>query len=84
MPVFLGDVSDDQIRVELFADAKHDAAAEAVVLHKEQAIPGALNGFIYGGALATGRAVEEYTVRIVPYHPDAQLPAELPLIAWQR
>lgn len=84
VPVFLGDVSADHIRVELFADAEDGAPAEAVALHREQAIPGAINGHIYGGVLPALRAFGDYTVRVVPYHPNAQLPAELPLIAWQR
>ena len=84
VPIFLEEVSDSQVHVELFADATGDMPAEAIALHKEQAIPGAMNGYVYGGAMPASRAVEDYTVRIVPYHPDAQLPAELPLIAWQR
>ena len=84
VPVFLGEVSSEQVRVELFADAKADVPAEAIALHKEQTIPGAINGHIYAGAVSASRNFEEYTVRVVPYHEDAQLPAELPLIAWQR
>jgi starch phosphorylase len=84
VPVFLGEVADHQIRVELFSDARNDAPAEAIALHKEQAIPGAMNGHIYAGVVPAVRAFDDYTVRIVPYHEDAQLPAELPLIAWQR
>ncbi|HWF63442.1 MAG TPA: alpha-glucan family phosphorylase [Rhizomicrobium sp.] len=84
VPVFLGEVSADQVRVELFADAKADVPAEAIALHKEQAIPGAINGHIYAGAVSASRNFDDYTVRVVPHHEDAQLPAELPLIAWQR
>jgi glycogen phosphorylase len=84
VPVFLGEISADQIHVELFADAHGDIPAEAIVLHKEQAIPGALNGHIYAGVMPASRGFDDYTVRVVPYHEDARLPAELPLIAWQR
>ena len=54
------------------------------MLHQEHAIPGSTNGYIYAGAVDTSRPAEDYTVRVVPYHADAFLPAELPLIAWQR
>lgn len=84
VPVFLGEVSADHIHVELFADAENGTPAEAIALHQEQIIPGAINGHIYAGVLPASRAFSDYTVRVVPYHPDAQLPAELPLIAWQR
>jgi starch phosphorylase len=53
------------------------------MIHQEQAIPGSTNGYIYAGAITTSRPVEDFTVRVVPYHPNALLPAELPLIAWQ-
>jgi glycogen phosphorylase len=84
VPIFLGEVLADQVRVELFADASEDRAAEAIALPKEQPIPGAFNGYIYGGLLPGDREFEEYTVRIVPHHEGAYLPAELPLIHWQR
>ena len=71
------------VRVELFADAAVDMASEVLMLHQEQAIPGSTNGYIYAGAITTTRPIEDFTVRVVPYHPNALLPAELPLIAWQ-
>jgi starch phosphorylase len=84
VPVFLGEITSDDVRVELFADAREEAPAEAIVLHREQAIPGAINGYIYAGSLTSTRSLEDYTLRIVPYHEAAMLPAELPLILWQR
>jgi starch phosphorylase len=83
VPVFLGEISPDFVRVELFADEVDGKPAEVVVLHQEQTIPGAVNGFIYAGEIATGRDADAYTVRIIPYHADVFVPAELPLIAWQ-
>jgi starch phosphorylase len=83
VPVYLGEVAPASVRVELFADAAVDMASEVLMLHQEQAIPGSTNGYIYAGAITTSRPVEDFTVRVVPYHPNALLPAELPLIAWQ-
>ncbi len=84
VPVYMGEVSSDSVRVELFADAKGELVPEVILLHQEQAIPGSSNGYIYAGVVETSRPADDYTVRAVPYHPDAILPAELPLIAWQR
>jgi glycogen phosphorylase len=53
------------------------------VLHQEQPIPGALNGYIYAGEVAALRSGDDYTVRVVPYRRGVQIPAELPLISWQ-
>lgn len=83
VPVFLGEIPACDIRVELFAEAREEAAAEIVLLHKEQEIPGAINGHLYAGLVPARRPMEDYSVRIVPYHEAAHLPAELPLILWQ-
>ena len=80
----MGEVSPGAVRVELFADAKDGSSAEVAILHQEQAIAGAMNGYIYAGEVGDLRPAEDYTVRIVPYHADAPVPAELPLIVWQR
>ena len=84
VPVFGGDVPLASVRVELFADEGPDLPAEVITLHREQAIPGTANGHIYAGEVEADRPAERYTVRIVPYHPAAHVPMELPLIAWQR
>ena len=82
--VFGGDLPLASVRVELFADEREELPAEVVVLHQGQAIPGTANGHIYAGEVEAARAAEDYTVRVVPYHPAAHIPMELPLIAWQR
>jgi starch phosphorylase len=84
VPVFLGDVQPGSIRVELFAEAIDGISAEIVALHREQHIPGSAHGYVYAGDIAGPRAAEDYTLRIVPHHEAARIPAELPLIAWQR
>jgi starch phosphorylase len=84
VPVIMGEVPPGSARVELFADELPNKPAEVVVLHQEQAIPGTVNGHIYGGEVLAGRPAEDYTVRVVPYHPDVSVPSELTLISWQR
>jgi starch phosphorylase len=84
VPVFGGDVPLAAVRVELFADEGPDIPAEVITLHQEHAIPGTANGHIYAGEVEAGRPAQDYSVRIVPYHPAAHVPMELPLIAWQR
>jgi starch phosphorylase len=81
--VLFGEISPDSVRVELFADATAEFAPEVVLLHQEHAIPGSINGYIYAGEVASSRPLKDFTVRVVPYHRDAFLPAELPLIVWQ-
>ena len=83
VPVYMGEVSPASVRVELFADQTAEYPPEVIMLHQQHAIPGSTNGYIYAGAVVSLRPVEDYTVRVVPYHANAFLPAELPLIAWQ-
>ena len=84
VPVHLGEVDMSSVRVELFADARDTLAPEIIQLHREHEIPGAINGHLYAGAVSTPRPIEDYTVRVVPIHPEVVFPTELPLIAWQR
>lgn len=84
VPVYMGEVMPSSVRVELFADASNGLDPEVVLLHQEQAIPGSNNGYVYAGAVSASRPSDDYTVRVVPHHPDVFLPTELPLISWQR
>ena len=82
VPVMLGEVSADDVRVELFAEP--DGLAQTFPLKADHAIPGDVAGFVFVGEAPASRAAEDYSVRVVPRHAEAILPAELPLILWQR
>jgi starch phosphorylase len=82
--VYLGDIDPDGIQVGLYADGADGLAAEFVPMTRGDAIPGTKNGYVYNGKVGEGRPVEDYTARATPRHESAILPAELPLIAWQR
>jgi len=84
VPVYLGELTPESVQVEMFADQTVEYPPEVIVLHKEHAIPGSTNGYIFAGVIPETRPLKDYTVRVVPYHPGAYLPAELPLIAWQK
>ena len=80
----MGEVPPEDASVELVAADRANESAEVVILHQEYAIPGTVNGYIYAGEVAARRPIEDYTVRVVPFHADAHIPTELPLISWQR
>lgn len=84
VPVFFGDLAPDAVAIELFADGRNGEPAEVIALHREQAVTGAQNGYVYAGDISVSRDPEAYTVRAVPSHPDVRVPAETQLIAWQR
>jgi len=84
VPVYLGEMSANDVRVELYADASQGNAAEAVPLARGEPIPGAANGHIYMGRVQASRLAEDYTARIVPHHAGVRILSEMPLIQWQR
>ena len=84
VPVFLGEVAPADVRVELYADGVAGGAPDVVPLSPEQAIPGAVNGYIFSGRIPGARPTGDFTVRVVPGSPEAFVPGELCLIAWQR
>ncbi len=70
----------DHVRVELYANPDGDHPGPAVQL---QAAPHQ-GTTAFSARVSTRRPAEHYTARVVPNHPLAFVPAELPLIAWQR
>ena len=84
VPVYLGEVGADDVRVELYADAAAGNAAHVCELARDASIPGTANGFLYTGCVPASRPADHYTVRVVPHHPGVRVPTELPMVLWQR
>jgi starch phosphorylase len=83
--VYLGELKSDHVEVQLYANPLMGAEAPTcVVMSQQEAIPGAVNGFIYTAECSASRPADHYTPRIVPFHPDALIPLEEPLIVWKR
>ncbi len=84
VPVYLGETAPADVAVQLYADPRRAEAPFLGELLRGEAITGATNGHIYTGTAPATRPSEEYTVRIIPRRSGAQVPAELPLILWQK
>jgi len=83
VPIYLGEMAADDAQVEVYADPSDHDGPEVARLARGEPIAGATSGYIYAGTVRSLRPPEHFTVRVVPYHPSAELPAELPLILWQ-
>jgi len=83
VPVYLGDITPGHIQVQLYAEPVQGETDICEVMRQGEAIPGALNGYVYHGTVPAGRAAGDFTPRVVPYHPQAKVPNELALITWQ-
>lgn len=83
---YLGELHPDDIRLELYADPLpgSDAGPEKMVMERLGPLAGAVNGFVFGARAPAARAAEDYTPRIVPYHPEAFIPMEEAHILWMR
>jgi starch phosphorylase len=77
LTIALGAVNPDALRVELYAEG----GERAIALAPLDAVDGTQR---YGATLTTRRPASDFTARVVPRHPDARLPSELPLVHWQR
>jgi starch phosphorylase len=84
VPVYLGEMAADDVRVEAYADAAVGSTAARVALSRDTPIAGATNGFRYLGKVPGERPIDDYTVRVVPHHAGVRIPAELALIRWQK
>jgi starch phosphorylase len=82
VPVTLGDVDPDGVNVEVYADATAGLPLLCEPLRRGEPIPGTTNGFFYVTDLDDTRPLGHLTPRVVPYHEDALVPLELPLIHW--
>ena len=84
VPVYLGEIERDSVRVELFANPEEGDAPLRQQMTPVEAIANVPNASIYRATIDTARPAGDFTARVVPYHPDARVPIECPLIAWQR
>jgi starch phosphorylase len=84
VPIYLGEIATQDIRVEIYAEPSDGAAAEVATLVGDGAVPGATGAYFYRGTIGGARPPGDYTVRVIPSHPGVHIPAEMALIRWQR
>ena len=77
-------VPPEQIQVQLYADPLDGEASAPWIMQRASTIPGATHGFVYRCEIDTARPAEHFTPRIIAWHAEARVPAELNLIRWYR
>jgi starch phosphorylase len=82
--VYVGEVEPDQIHVELYADPlnEHERPVR-LVMRRQEAIPGAVKGYLFLADCPSTRPADHFTPRVVPFHPEALVPLEGSLILWK-
>ncbi len=82
--VYFGDCDPDYVRVELYADPVDPRDRPTrLTMRRQAAIPGAVNGYLFLADCPSTRPAHHYTPRIVPFHPEVQVPLEESLILWK-
>ena len=81
--VWLDELHPDAIAIELFAQGK-DGSAVRHTMQRGQALIGSEGGYTYAATIPAERPAEDFTPRVVPRHPAAQVPLECQKILWYR
>lgn len=81
--VYLDDLDSEAVQVELFAEPVNGGEAISQRLEHGEQLVGA-RGFNYSGRVPASRPATDYTPRLVPFHPAAQVPLEETSILCQR
>jgi starch phosphorylase len=79
-----GTLTEDQLQVELYADSAQEGKPALEVMTATEPrgnLPGVLT---YSAKVPAARPASDYTVRIIPHHPNASVPLEARQVLWQR
>jgi starch phosphorylase len=82
--VGLGSVAPGDVRVEIYADpVGHEQSLRQPMQEVTDArsTPGRR---LFSATVTTTRSVDDFTPRVVPFHPEALVPNEVSFIAWSR
>jgi len=82
--VFLGPLTQNQLRVELYADSVQGGKPAREVMVSAIAHADSQDTIDYSAHVSAARPASDYTVRIIPHHPNAFVPLEAGQISWQR
>jgi starch phosphorylase len=84
VPVHLGSLDPETVRVELYAVPGHDGRPERHTMERDRTFDEAGGGHAYSVTIPSARPPGDYTPRLVPHHPLVSTPLEAPEILWQR
>ena len=84
LPVYLGELSPDDVSIQLYAEARAREAQPEFCedMNCSHVLTGASNGFMFTGLVPADRPLEHYTPRAVAYHASTSVPLEAGHILW--
>ncbi|NOY52109.1 MAG: glycosyltransferase family 1 protein [Deltaproteobacteria bacterium] len=78
----IGGIPADFVQVQLYAESANSEKAVRQEMNHEAPAPGTPSWERYTCRIRTSRPAGDFTPRLLPYHPEAQVPLELNLISW--
>jgi starch phosphorylase len=82
--VLPGNLNPDQLQVELYTDSVQGGEPALEVMTAPEPRADSPGAFVYSAQVSAIRPASDYTVRIIPRHPNASVPLEARQILWQR
>ena len=79
-----GDLTLDQLQVELYADSDQAGKPALEVMTAPEPGTNSQDTSIYSAQVSATRPASDYTVRVIAHHPNASVPLEAGQILWQR
>jgi starch phosphorylase len=83
LQVYLDELSPDAVQVQLYAEAIPGEPMVRQPMTREAPLPGTINGYLYSARVPAARPAQDYAPRIVPFHPEANVPLEAAQILWR-
>ena len=80
--IWLGIIEPEAVKVQLYTILNGKPLITDMKINKS--IAGAINGFIYEAQATAEVQPNNYTIRVIPYHPNAVVPLEFNQILWQK
>jgi glycogen phosphorylase len=78
--IWLGALRPEDVTAQLYAEPRDGAGSTVVALELRPAGDGA---YTFEGPLPGNRPAGDFTLRLLPRHPDAHQPLDAPLVAWE-
>jgi starch phosphorylase len=79
-----GALTHDQLQVELYGDSVQGGEPALEVMTAPEPRADSSGASIYSAQVPATRPASDYTVRVIPHHPNASVPLEAEQILWQR
>ncbi|MGA3011146.1 MAG: alpha-glucan family phosphorylase [Terracidiphilus sp.] len=79
-----GALTQDQLQIELYADSAQGSKPALEVMSASEARADLTGTLVYSSQVPATRPASDYTVRIIPHHPNGSVPLEASQILWQR